>query len=397
MAAKTNVEISEYIQDMKISSYTSILSNFTNFQLLVKSSGSNSIVFYATFDDRTFFFKVFPIGTIIDGNNSRIHKTTNLLFEKIYYEELFKLVKYNITPNILCKVTTSDIPNFDTEFIYKQAPHLQKSIISQINESNDIEDIPQDTLWKNTGVIITLSGGDIFEDIYRALPPEDFKKVMFQILYTLYVFEKIEFSHGDLHSKNIFVLTVPETQLCYFVNNRFYKFKTKKLVKIYDFDHSTICKTTEISINRSTSITINQNKNPIREPGSISNNRYGETNIFNKNLDIVMFYLLLDYNDPDFLSFYYTCFPGLKSTETITVPDTDLDMQWNTYFQTIKGPRYNGHIIKSFKRGGIVNNHLIIPESIIIPKVNMIFHNYFNNLIATEEINIRTEIVYSIF
>ena len=396
MTSKNNVEISEYIEDLRISSYRSILSNFTNFKIIPKNSASNSIVFYATFNDRPLFFKIFPIGNVIDGNNCKIHKTTNLVFEKIYYEELFKLIKYNITPNILCKVTTSDIPNFDSEFIDKLEPEVKKSIIEQINQSNEIEDIPQDTLWKNTGVIITQSGGDMFEDIYRDLHPEDFKKVMFQILYTLYVFEKIEFSHGDLHSKNIFVLTVPEIELCYFVNNRFYKFKTTKLVKIYDFDHSTICKTTEISINRSTSITINQNKNPIREPGSISNNRYGETNIFNKNLDIIMFYLLLDYNEPDFLRFYHSSFPGLKSTETITVPDTDLDMQWNTYFQTIKGPKYNGHIIKSFKRGGIVNNHLIIPESIIIPKVNMMFHDYFNTLIATEEINIKTEIIYSL-
>ena len=270
---------------------------------------------------------------------------------------------------------------------------------------------------------------------------------MFQLIYTLYVFEKIQFSHGDLHTGNIFIVDIPETEMIYIVNGQQYRFKTTKFVKIYDFDHGTICKRSEIKINTDETFMINKKLNPIRDDDELFNIQYAETNIFNKNLDIVILLNAIRSEFPDaydsfkcfedldrgFDKFFRDCFPGFDSVNplsSVTVYDTysdlltskpDLRDESNRIFGIdiadeseidhygISGKIMNMTWLKYFKKvgtnfGRIVkdlddeaeNNHLWIPDTIIIPKEDMFKKDYFSSLKSSLPIDVRYQLIYTL-
>ncbi len=254
-------------------------------------------------------------------------------------------------------------------------------------------------------------------------------------------------SHGDLHSGNIFIQNVSPTTLNFQIRGRHFRMTTTKLVKIYDFDRSTICKNTNIKLNIRDSFTVNAILNPNRAEGEDINRLYGETNIFNKNIDFIILFAyglmtgvdehtLKDLYyfkgiDPDFNDFMRYCMPGFyednpASTETIRdtyirlleqrdsrkeasrifnyqigrgydfddlgVSDEVLDMTWADYLVRINS-RY-GRAVKNFS--AIHNNHLWIPDEIIISKADMLTSPYFGEYYTRDPINIKRGIVYSI-
>ena len=468
-----NVKRTEAMEDLKINSFKFILHNFRDFKALKKESSSDSVIFTAVLDQEShlknsiktrgtllpirLFFKVFPTGSVINNYGQPYeHPTTlGLRFEQFAYNQLFKLTKYNILPNILCKVAVSNATGFAKEFLNIRkangvTPDVKAELIKQINGYNTRYSLPRQSLWNNTGIIITQPGGEKLEDVLETLFPEDVRKVMFQLFYTLYIFEQIQFSHGDLHLANIFVVDVPKTELCYIVGKQQFRFETTKLVKIYDFDQSTLCKNTSIKINTDKSFQIKEGFNPLR---GIKNNYFNqtlaETNIFNKNLDIMIFCNFLQFagdfpdfydtfqmysaHDPDFDEFFRQCLPGFDSDNPlsqvtirktyndnigmspdelleanrifgITIPDISqisqyeisedvLDLTWIEYFKEID-TNY-GRIVKEFTKP-VQNNHLWIPDTIIIPKLQMFQKDYFLPLRSTQPIDIRKTIVYSI-
>ena len=463
-----NVQRSQVIEDAGIDSYESILRNFEDFKVFNKDSASSSIIFTANFKDsdnmavpliNPLYFKVFPTGITRSYNEHDHddyadveHNTSGLEFEKDAYNELFKLSKYNVTPNILCKAATSDLVGFN-HFIAAIPADKRAKFMTQIREYNDSISIePNNSIWEETSVIITQPGGAKLYEKIKLLTPVERKQVMFQLIYTLYVFEQIEFSHGDLHLGNIFIVDIPETEMIYIVNGVQYRFKTTKLIKIYDFDHGTICKTSEIKINTDNNFTIEEKLNSNRGDEAEFNNYYAETNIFNKNLDIVIalnafrsefvdnFYnsfTMFSDLDTGFDQFIRECFPGFDSANpqsSVTVYDTYSDlldrtpelcdesnrifdiyiedaseienygisdeimeMTWLKYFKAI-GKNF-GRIVKKIvklREKPAENNHLWIPDTIIIPKEDMLRNGYFASLHSTLPIDIRYQIVYTI-
>ena len=463
-----NVQRSQVIEDAGIDSYESILRNFEEFEIFNKDSASSSIIFTANFKDseniavpliNPLYFKVFPTGITRSYNEldhddyaDVEHDTDGLEFEKDAYNELFKLTKYNVTTNILCKAATSDLVGL-RDFIAAIPADKRAKFMTQIREYNDSISIePNNSIREETSVIITQPGGAKLYEKIKLLNSTERKQVMFQLIYTLYVFEQIEFSHGDLHLGNIFIVDIPETEMIYIVNGVQYRFKTTKLIKIYDFDHGTICKTTEIKINTDNNFIIEEKLNSIRGDEAEFNNYYAETNIFNKNLDIVIALNALHsefvhnfYNsftmfsdlDPGFDQFIRECFPGFDSANPlsrVTVDDTYSDlltitpelryesnrifgidianaseiehygisdeimgMTWLKYFKAV-GKNY-GRIVKKIvkhREEPAENNHLWIPDTIIIPKEDMLRNGYFASLHSTLPIDSRYQIVYTI-
>lgn len=446
-----NVRRTELIQKLNISSYDSILGHFTDFEVLSKTSASDSLVFTAVLSEIRIrlYCKVFPIGTIqLSNGKYYTHDTSGLEFEQYAYDQLYKLVEYHVTPNILCKAVISKISGFD-HFIEdpdlgRESREMKRQVFAY-NKNYKIE--PRELMWKQTGIIMTQPGGENIGDAIRMLTPEERKHVMFQLFYTLYVFEKIEFSHGDLHTGNIFIVDVPATKLCYVVDGQVFRFTTTKIVKIYDFDHGTLCKDTSLKVNTTEHVLIPKRLNPKRSDASFLNTELAETNIFNKNLDLIIFCNALAYDFPnmyygfkmfgekdrEFDRFFATCFPGFDSNNSIsekTVSETYehlvtdpvaveegnliygvridsveeimhygvssevLDMTWMEYFQALQGDHY-GRIVKDFD-DATLNNHLWIPDSVVIPKINMLKSDYFRSLRSDVPIDIRKEIVYTI-
>jgi hypothetical protein len=456
-----NVKASEDVEDLAIVSFKKLLENFDNFTYVPKKSSSNSIILTAdlavedanvikvrdNLKSKKYYFKIFPVGFTLDRSFKHVQYETGMLqFELAAYNELFKLVKYNLTPNILCKLHVGYFDNFYTQFYNnpKIAGKTKKHIREDAIKISDMVDSGE--IWNKTGVIITHPGGVTLDqrDIFKNLTILERKMVMFQILYTLYVFEELEISHGDLHNGNVFIIDVPPTELCYVVQDTQYKFITTKLVKIYDFDHSTITRGSVIKVNTNKFVSVNEILNPDRNPGNWLNN-FAETNIFNKNVDICILitygfsYLSaksrdLEYTedaDPDFDSFIQDIMPGfdyrsyvsnekiidtytnifknpeqlaeanriydvsistLAEIEQFNIMPSLLDITWKRYYDYISVNF--GRIIKS--TDDVRNNHLYIPDSVIIPKWQMINHPYFDALTSMDTIDITSQIVYTI-
>ena len=457
-----NVQIARDIEALNLTSYPLLLNYFSNFRHFNKTSASESIVFSATFtpqtnlnflkmkntlSERQVFFKIFP--TVMFVNNEGIHDeydTIGLETETSIYEQLGKLVEFGVTPNILCSIWSGKIRRFDTDFVNnpKLSPEFRKACLNDvvnINKTNNV--LNPNNVWSETGIVMTLPGDNTLAEVIKSLSPVENKQVMFQLIYTLYVFEHLEMSHGDLHNGNIFIQNVPPTTLHFQIQGRHFRITTTKLLKIYDFDRSTICKNTNIKLNVNDAFTVNAVLNLDRAEGESVNRSYGETNIFNKNLDfsILFVYSLVTDSSPEnirnliylngydaaFSEFMRYCIPGVyNATETIRdtyirlfrdrvnrieasrifdfvideeyvledleISDEVLNMKWIDYFLRIN--KYYGRTVKSFT--SVNNNQLWIPDEIIIPRVNMLLSKYFNEYYTTEPINIKRGTVYSI-
>ena len=455
-----NVESSQFIEDAGINNYESIVRNFKKFSIIPKRSSSDSIVLraefkpagesinsireYSNLESLPLYFKIFPTKINVSPISN-----DGLEFEQFAYNQLFKLVQFNITPNILCKVANSIIPHFTRDFLDSAAlSSIKADMADQVKTINRSNGYSADASWAETGVIITQSGDKTVHDELKKLTNEERRQVMFQLMYTLYVFEKIEFSHGDFHINNIFIIhLLEEIELCYVIEGQIFRFRTKKLVKIYDFDQGTLCKDTSFRYNRTDSFQIEKRLNPNRNVYNTFNTKHAQTNIFNKNLDLLVFTNNLYYlfsnkmftgfkmiqTDPQFNLFFKECFPGFNSENPLSsqtigdtyyfrllnpadmteanrifginindpaawknyrVSDQISNMTWLDYFKELKGEGHYCRIVKDFNKE-VVNNHLWIPDNVVVPKLQMLTNGYFNSLRSDVPIDIRKEIVYT--
>jgi hypothetical protein len=459
-----NVQRSEDIESLGVKSFNSITNIFTNFKTFQKDSMSPSIVFTAelipdrslvnsvkarnSLSPNTYYFKMFPIGQVKkDDNKMGTYDSQGLEFELKAYNEVFKLAKYNITPNILCKIVSGTFTNIDKDFLStnKLSDEFINRILVEMKSINNMNYLYDNTtMWNTTGILMTNPGGEKLENIFRTITITERKQIMFQILYTFYVFEKLQISHGDLHSGNIFVIDVEPTTLCYIVEGIQYRFTTTKLVKIYDFDFGIIAKDTTIRLNTKSKFRINRILNPNRWKGTYLDSQYGESEYFNKHLDLCILYFLnfkkrdidpenmifFGNMDVEFDNFIQESFPGFyNSTDTIsnslktaftneatrkeasvvfnkTIRKPDdvnnleigaeiLNISWHLYY-TEYVLNMSGRLVKN-AISSVNNNQLWIPEDVIIPKSKMLKLDYFSELIDKNiDINVRKSPVYTI-
>lgn len=81
-------------------------------------------------------------------------------------------------------------------------------------------------------------------DLLQTRPdPKDANAILLQCMYTLTYFEEIGLQHNDLHLGNIFVEENPSNISLKFNDKITFNFSSKYLVKIYDFDFSSIVPT----------------------------------------------------------------------------------------------------------------------------------------------------------
>jgi hypothetical protein len=454
-----NVSASEDIQSLGIDSYRSILRNFTNFRFFKKKSASSSTVITAMLTpptdsvnsvkardtlrlDQQFYFKIFPLGDVAIKGKLIQYDTVGLLAEYKVYNALFKLVKYNITPNILCKVAAEELSFFSDEFLSGVSGEMRDLVIEDMKRINKKLHVTPEFKWDKTGLIITMPGGKTFSYYFLRVTPIERKQMMFQLLYTLYVFDKLQISHGDIHTDNIFVVEVEPTELCYLVEGVQYRFTTTKLVKIYDFDHSMIGKATNIKLDVNSIVTIEKVVNDERAKGGFFDKNYAECNVFNKNLDLVISVLngfaydipvltrlnITHGTDLEIEGFIRDVLPGMNKDSPIcneTIQETyrraftdvsnikaaqiifdmpfsdmanwvepnTLGMTWGRYFNEVKEKL--GRIVKSFTATPNTN-HLWIPDNVIFPKIDMLRHPYFSSFVSDSPINVRSQSVFTL-
>ena len=133
-----------------------------------------------------FYFKMFPIGQVKkDDNKMGSYDSKGLEFELKAYNEVFKLAKYNITPNILCKIVSGTFERNKPYYHVRQKKNLKFSSPNAFfAEKKEIVDIsyPGDIVGlHDTGnfkIGDTLTEGEIMS--FKGIPsfsPEHFRYI----------------------------------------------------------------------------------------------------------------------------------------------------------------------------------------------------------------------------
>ena len=220
-----------------------------------KESGSNSVVF------------------LLNGNNNYqyVLKITMLKDNsKKFKSQLFnELIKYNLTyvetemykimKHLIRQKITPHMFQYVDDLVNTPKKNLNKSIIQKLYDYDKdfsvITAILNETSDKGE-TLITLR--DFKTKINNSKLSKKTKQyivyiILFQILYTLEVFNKIDIKHNDLHTKNIFIIIKKNNIFKGNLNKKSYKYiyldKNNKKhevllpdlgieVKIYDFDRS---------------------------------------------------------------------------------------------------------------------------------------------------------------
>jgi hypothetical protein len=360
-----------------------------------KTTGSNAMM------QKKHFIKTFPLYPGYSSLNT-------LIVEGKMYMELNKLIENNVMPNVLCAPIISEIDDLDELFkntvhenqkaLYKQMFHMNKRIGLPATQHNE--------KWKRGMIIVTQPGDISLHDFFndRTSSKDQIESLLFQLMYVLYVFKKLQISHGDCHFGNIMVAYLPAPKkLIYKITGKYYEIETDVLLKMYDYDHAMIAKTTILPGNNMIQINEVQNSGRLCE-------EYAECEIWNEKLDMMIALLKLrDYGRREILPLAEYLIPGILSTTgdiTNRIEDTLLsleeyeveklkelhysspndligqldagsidpktyrrrpafkDMTWAAYFAEIKKDYYS-RIIRS--RSFSMNNQMYIPDTIVKP------------------------------
>ena len=178
----------EYFFDFDFDNVT-ILSN-------PEDSASNSVVFKLTSNTNQYILKITGLKKI-KGNNSPPDT------ERKNYSIMNKLVFKNITPHVFTLANSSK-----KEILLDKVNPVLRSKLKDIFSSNIKYIYPIITETSdNTRNLYTVS--HFLKKIIQFLTFEKQKKIililLFQIIYTLEVFNRVGLKHNDLHIKNIFI------------------------------------------------------------------------------------------------------------------------------------------------------------------------------------------------
>ena len=220
--------------------------NVHNAKPIIKTSASDTSVFLATLGRNTASVnvaaKVFytPIGVDIDNS---------LIMEQENYKLMNALVLNGWTPHVLAYVASFVCPTLDN-----LPDNVRENITSDLKKA--IKSYPSVSVFngvynkakQRTYSFLFTEQAQNFkpleEWIYDEIESVNIKSVLFQALYTLELFNRIEFRHNDPHAGNVLVedhsknATEPE-MLSYNIDGITFQVPTKQnFVKLFDFDRS---------------------------------------------------------------------------------------------------------------------------------------------------------------
>ena len=191
------------------------------------------------------------------------------------YNELYKLREMGATPNLLARVATYRLTAgvladggttykadeaqtfYNDPYIKQISNYRQYFHVGNGGRKPRIKSLPDVTSWTRTSCIMTCSVEYSLDDcVYlnrhmmnvRVKTYEDLVGILYQIVHVFAWFEHIELAHHDLHSGNIRVEYHEQPIDIYYQHNQgeCVCVSTRHVIKIYDFDQSTIYKETDL-------------------------------------------------------------------------------------------------------------------------------------------------------
>jgi hypothetical protein len=193
-----------------------------------KESGSNSVVFLLHGNnDYQYVLKITMLKDMSKKYNSQLYNEL-IKYNLTYVEtEIYKIMKYLIRQRI-----TPHMFQYIDDLVNTPKKDLNQSIVQRLTQyDNDftvITAILNETTDQDVKVVTLRELKKMVNDanISKEKKKELVYNLLFQILYTLEVFNRIGIKHNDLHTKNIFVIIR---------NNNIFKDNLKKLSRKYIF------------------------------------------------------------------------------------------------------------------------------------------------------------------
>ena len=210
-------------------------------------------------------------------NDAKINNDMLKYEVKMYKYITDTLIKTNVAPNFIGYIGYGEcsIRNIQPSVVLE----LRK-ILGLKKYGIDEEKIDFNSL--KVGVLLTYRPKNVETFgtfLTKSITYEQYYKVLFQLFYSLFVMQKYEIAHNDLHRDNILVETVPHPiLLSYKMGDFVFEFETDYILYIFDWDRG-YCK--EVGDNNLDFFCRN----------------YNQCNLFNKYNDMFTILCYLGYNE----------------------------------------------------------------------------------------------------
>jgi hypothetical protein len=163
---------------------------------------------------------------------------------RVYSYITENIIMKNISPTFipLLSANECDIPTVAAAIASANEFTGKKQLLKKMDQFYKLSDAKLKLKFLITGSgknTVTLD--KYLTENYLTVSTEDIACIFFQLLYSLYIFQKYNIVHGDLHFGNILVQTLENPIVMRFdINGNIIKFKTQLVIKIYDYDFSYI-------------------------------------------------------------------------------------------------------------------------------------------------------------
>lgn len=171
----------------------------------------------------------------------------NRLFVEMHMYRYLKtyLLLAKVTPNIMEYIAVAKCTDLVSQ-LEPAIPDIVPRIATWIDQFYGSDDLLEtlETMG-NTGYLLMVEAGqgDSFYNmlVQHRLPRSEILPLLFQIGYTLYQMHLVYVRHNDMHLGNIWidVESTPRTLIYRIDSNHIYRFTTRYIAKIFDFDLST--------------------------------------------------------------------------------------------------------------------------------------------------------------
>ena len=211
------------------------------------NSPSNSVVFKIT-DKKTGFLYILKV--MIDEDNNDISFKT----EEENYKTMKNILSKRLTPHIFTFIDSKTFKPGEIDGTFLDTEIKGISGINNIVNFDKVNNYYLLLTETSDYYLMTLDMFLILKERYLSSSNHIIFNILFQIMYTLYIFNKLKIKHNDLHFGNIMVslalenILKPKFKIKY---NNIYHFNGKRVclpnigisVRIFDFDRTTKFKT----------------------------------------------------------------------------------------------------------------------------------------------------------
>jgi hypothetical protein len=175
------------------------------------------------------------------GYNLNVTKVNSNLVELIVYSRLVEeMTSKNFTPHVMLSQFSYECRNFNKENLEKDKREIFNYYEEHLDKLFGSKSFDPHVLNVN---VLELAKGDLFYDWRKKKhSEEEWLSITFQIVWTLEVFRQFGLIHNDFHDNNIFLekLETPLKMIYFLDKKTYFVVPVHYLVKIFDFDRSTI-------------------------------------------------------------------------------------------------------------------------------------------------------------